>query len=155
MGLDMYLYANQYLSQYRDDEHELAGKILDIMPDLKKFNKKSSSIGAISIEVTIGYWRKANHIHRWFLENCAKDEEDKCQKIYVTRENLEELRKVCDRVLQFKHLAEDQLPTTTGFFFGGTAYDEYYYSAVKDTVYIINNALELPDSYEIYYQASW
>lgn len=155
MGLDMYLYANKYLSQYRVDEHELAGKILDIMPDLKKFNKKNSSVGGVSIEVTIGYWRKANHIHRWFLENCEKGEEDNCQRIYVTRENLEELRKVCGRVLQFKHLAEDQLPTESGFFFGGTEYDEYYYDSTANTIEILNEALALSDDYDIYYQASW
>lgn len=33
-----------------------------------------------SIWKEIGYWRKANHIHKWFVD-CVQDGEDDCEKI--------------------------------------------------------------------------
>lgn len=40
----------------------------------------------------IGYWRKANAIHGWFVRNCAEGV-DECQPIAVSREQLEALRR--------------------------------------------------------------
>jgi len=39
----------------------------------------------------IGYWRKANAIHGWFVRNCA-DGVDECQPIAVSRDDLTALR---------------------------------------------------------------
>jgi hypothetical protein len=157
MGLDMYLFANRHMSKFRDDESEIMDKVLGVFPELEGYRggEKYSSLGSVSFEITVGYWRKANHIHRWFLNNCARGEEDNCQRIYVSREKLEELRDTCRRVLEFRHLAENQLPTQEGFFFGGTSYDEYYYSENEHTIKVIEEALKLPEGYIFYYQASW
>ena len=54
-------------------------------------------------------------------------------------------------------MASELLPTGEGFFFGGTAYDEFYFEDVKYTI----DALELIVSDEdaklldFYYQSSW
>ena len=47
----------------------------------------------------VGYWRKANHIHNWFVEN-VQDGQDDCEYHQeVTKETLEELLYVCKTVL--------------------------------------------------------
>ena len=108
----------------------------------------------------IGYWRKANHIHKWFVD-CVQDGEDDCEKYEVTKSNLLDLKAVCEEVLSLKGKDESRieeiLPTTSGFFFGGTAYDEYYFSDVEETIRIINNVLETTDFEKelVVYQSSW
>lgn len=46
----------------------------------------------------VGYWRKANAIHKWFVEN-VQDGEDDCGQYEVCKEQLEELLDVCKEVL--------------------------------------------------------
>ena len=48
----------------------------------------------------VGYWRKANAIHQWFVVN-VQDYEDDCEyHDEVTKEKLEELRDTCKRILE-------------------------------------------------------
>ena len=110
----------------------------------------------------IGYWRKDNHIHRWFVEN-VQDGIDDCGAYLVSREKLIELRKACLKVLQAKYdekkrlsVASGLLPTRSGFFFGSTDYDEFYFDSLKRTLNILDEALDnTSGDQEIYYQASW
>jgi hypothetical protein len=74
--------------------------------------------------------------------------------MFVNKERLEQLKKVCLEVLENKSLAEDLLPTSSGFFFGSTTYDEYYYGDLNHTIEIINRCLESKFDY-FEYQASW
>jgi hypothetical protein len=53
--------------------------------------------GKISEEV--GYWRKANQIHNWFVENVQYGVDDCDYHDEVTKETLEELLDACQRVL--------------------------------------------------------
>jgi len=46
------------------------------------------------------------------------------------------------------------LPTGSGFFFGSTNYDEYYFGDLNDTIGIITRCLESKFDY-FEYQASW
>lgn len=88
----------------------------------------------------IAYWRKANAIHDWFLEYYNLPEDFNCQDQEVTAECLQELVDTCKFVLSKRYepeaeeVAETNLPTAGGFFFGGTDYDEYYYLKLEDTV---------------------
>ena len=113
-----------------------------------------------SIWSEIGYWRKANHIHKWFVD-CVQDGEDDCEKYEVTESNLLDLKAVCEEVLNLKGKdegkIEELLPTQGGFFFGDTTYDEYYFSEVEETIRIINNVLETTDFEKelVVYQSSW
>lgn len=43
----------------------------------------------------VGYWRKANHIHNWFVENVQDGEDDCRYHGEVTKEDLEELLVSC------------------------------------------------------------
>lgn len=132
-------------------------------------------------------WRKANHIHNWFVEN-VQDGVDDCGRYEVTKEQLEELLYICHKVIAGSKLvkgpivngqtykngqwencyidgeyiedptvAKELLPTTSGFFFGGTEYDQWYYADLKDTVAAIEKVLATTDfEHEIVmYSSSW
>jgi hypothetical protein len=113
-----------------------------------------------------GYWRKANHIHNWFVVNC-QDGIDECQETEVTKDKIEELHRVCTEIMNTHKkllpdvikltLYEDVLPTVEGFFFGGTDYDEDYIQDVEDTINILNNVLEGTnfETDKIIYLSSW
>ena len=137
----------------------------------------------------VGYWRKANEIHSWFVDNVQDGEDDCRYHREVTKEVLEELLDVCNKVLASCELvngeiengynfdekgnrvpilvygkyvkdssvAEELLPTTSGFFFGGTNYDEYYVEDIESTIDIITQVLETTDFEKemIYYVSSW
>jgi hypothetical protein len=131
----------------------------------KRFHTVANAIGvtdfmekdtpSIQCQVKIGYWRKANAIHDWFVQNC-QDGNDDCREAYVPIEKLEELRNICKMVLGNHALASEHLPTSSGFFFGSTDYDEWYYKDLESTVEIIDNALsKISDEWTFAYQSSW
>jgi hypothetical protein len=110
-------------------------------------------------------WRKANAIHEWFVQN-VQDGEDNCREYYVSREQLEELLAKLGELLSIKNgthngdpdiTIEDILPTQSGFFFGSTDYDEYYWDEVERTYEAINKILNNHklDNFDFAYQSSW
>ena len=108
------------------------------------------------------YWRKANAIHNWFVEN-VQDGQDDCRKYWVDIDKLIELRKTIKKVLQNHKLADELLPTSAGFFFGETDYDSYYYESLEETekelFQIIKDYKRLTDKQRadvnFYYESSW
>jgi hypothetical protein len=89
------------------------------------------------------------------VDNC-QDGVDDCRKSYVSPEQLKELRSICERILLDNSLAGELLPTQSGFFFGSTEYDEWYFNGLQDTVDIINHCLtEVGEGSAFYYQSSW
>ena len=129
----------------------------------KFYNKKYSAwdtkheCGWDRIMEQVGYWRKANHIHNWFVDNVQNGVDDCDYHREVTKRDLEDLLVVCNEVLCNPDLAESLLPTSSGFFFGSTEYDEYYMSDIKETIDIITKVLETTDFEKemIYYVSSW
>lgn len=112
------------------------------------------SVWAVS-KKELGYWRKANQIHNWFVENIQNGIDDQAE-YPVSIENLEELRSLCKKILNDKNLAEDLLPTQSGFFFGSTEYDEWYFQNIKDTIQIIDEALiDLQEEEVLVYTCWW
>jgi hypothetical protein len=101
------------------------------------------------------YWRKANAIHHWFVIN-VQGGEDNCKEYYVSREQLQELLDILNRVDQNHSLADDLLPTANGFFFGDTDYQEWYYQDIKATIPVFENLLGQDlDQWDFYYSSSW
>lgn len=145
----MYLNVSVYLSEYTEsDKRDAICDIVDVEPN-------RDNIGSVDICVEVGYWRKANAIHKWFVDNC-QDGIDDCRDSYVSASQLEELCDTCERVLSDHTLAEELLPSESGFFFGSTEYDEYYYNDLKYTVELINRVLDkYGDNYSYVYQSSW
>jgi hypothetical protein len=172
MGLDMYLHARRWTSEYIDKEandklRPLADQLLP--PD--------GNMGCVIIQRDVAYWRKANQIHSWFVNNVQEGNDD-CGTYNVSREELEELRDTCLKVLgasvledgtvtngwaldangQRKALTEPGkvivnpeiahalLPRAEGFFFGSKDYDEWYVDQLKDTVEMIDKVLAWIDA---------
>jgi hypothetical protein len=148
MGLDMYLTAKQYLSEYNDQDKAISTEIMRHFPELGE----QHTIREVTVRV--GYWRKANAIHKWFVEN-VQGGTDNCNSYPVPRERLQELRDTCERVLAFRELATAQLPPASGFFFGSDEINEWYYRDLEETVKIIDACLALPNDWSIEYQSSW
>jgi len=80
------------------------------------------------------YWRKANAIHGWFVNECA-DGVDNCQEIKVSLEDLKVLLHTIEIVLNDKseEKARAYLPPTPGFFFGSPEIDTYYWEELERT----------------------
>lgn len=163
MGLDMYLTKHIFIGA--EYAHRQVKGTIDITAKGKCIPIDFDKVSYI-IE-NVGYWRKANQIHRWFVEN-VQDGEDECSEHYVSGEKLLELKALCEKILAEQDpkkrvkLAKKHLPTQEGFFFGSQQYDEYYFSDLEETVKIIN-ALKLDSesdkdiecSASYYYQSSW
>jgi hypothetical protein len=148
MGLDMYLTAKRYLSEYDPVEKQLKQEIDKVL------DTKIGSVKEVSLEA--GYWRKANAIHNWFV-NTVQDGVDECQESPVSLDQLQELSAIVNMVLDDNSLAGEILPPVEGFFFGDTEIDEWYLENLTDTKNILDNILNNPDSknWQFYYQASW
>lgn len=139
MGLDMYLYARQHLTGYEWDKNGDMQKLTNIVGNLD-FAVSELESPSVSVKLPIGYWRKANQIHNWFVQNVQGGEDD-CKEYSVEREQLQELLETCEKVLEDPSLKEELLPTSSGFFFGSTEYDEYYDSDVRDTIILLTKIL--------------
>jgi hypothetical protein len=103
------------------------------------------------------YWRKANAVHKWFVDN-VQNGEDECRPHYVEREQLEELIDDCMLVIaaQDQELSEQVVPTASGFFFGYTEYNDTYYDDLKQTIEMLERVLKkYSEDYQFIYQSSW
>ena len=101
----------------------------------------------------VGYWRKQNQIHQWFVEN-VQNGEDNCAEYCVSKGQLEDLLEICKKILNDNSLAEELLPTASGFFFGGTEYDEWYFDGIENTIEILEGVLS-DTTADYYYSSSW
>ena len=117
---------------------------------------------SLTVKVKIGYWRKANQIHKWFVDN-VQNGVDNCQDFIVQREQLEHLLTICNSILSTKgkkkmqEKAAELLPTSSGFFFGSTDIDDWYFDDIKSTVQQLTDILNNSKFAEVefYYRASW
>lgn len=185
MGLDMYLNRRSYVKNWDymgpQERHEITVKRGgDIRADIRP--ERISYV----IE-QVAYWRKANHIHKWFVDNIQNGEDD-CGEYCVSRPQLQMLVDLCKQVLASVEtvegdvldgqtwtsdggvvdnthkgqvvaqpaIAKQLLPTASGFFFGGTDYDEYYLEDIESTIEQIEPLLAIEnDDADYIYHASW
>ena len=153
----MYLKGKRFLWPSGDHpDSKIATDVAALFPELKprsRFgNAPTSRVSEIIAEGM--YWRKANAIHAWFVKN-VQDDVDNCGNYAVDREQLVELRDLCKEVLANREKAAELLPSQTGFFFGGTEYDEYYFGDLERTVEGIDECLAWPDDWNFEYHSSW
>lgn len=147
MGLDMYLTAKRYIYDFDDDGKALREQLEDL---------KVNGMEVKELSYRAGYWRKANQIHKWFVDN-VQEGVDNCSEYLVTHDKLERLLDLVNEVLRNKDKANELLPTANGFFFGSDVYDEGYFDDLIQTKAIIENVLALDNfnRYDIYYSSSW
>lgn len=130
MGLDMYLYGVK-----------------------ASYNMHDYNIGSVKTLIEVGYWRKANQIHKWFVDN-IQGGEDNCAMYCLDKDDLKELQSICEEVLNNPEKAHELLPTEEGFFFGSQEYDEFYFYDIKETIEICKWCLERDFDW-FYYNSSW
>ena len=114
-------------AEYRKSENEFSSE---------RANKLSNEYDEINPWKEIAYFRKVNFLLPFFgyEENCSDIEIDKCQ--------IEDLVDACKAVLEDHSKAEELLPTTDGFFFGSTEYDDWYFGDVECVKTTFENILE-------------
>lgn len=151
MGLDMYLTAKRYVWKHNGSDNSLQDGLQKVMK--KEMADLDFDVKEVAIDAM--YWRKANAIHRWFVEN-VQDGEDDCREYWVDSVQLEALINDCYSALENKGNEHNVLPTLGGFFFGSTEYDQYYYQDLKDTIKGLEKVLKLDKvKWDFYYRASW
>jgi hypothetical protein len=182
MGLDMYLNKMTDVKNWQHQPKETHHHVLVTQDGKPCTHILPERIMYIVEEVA--YWRKANAIHRWFVENvqCGNDD---CGEYHVSREQLSRLRDDCRQVLAASTLidgkitnghryengnmvpileegktikdasaAKELLPTRSGFFFGSIDYDKYYYDDLVYTRDVLDKLLAEPGD-EFEYHSSW
>lgn len=130
MGLDMYLFGVKEESNLHD-----------------------YNLGKVITQIEIGYWRKANPIHDWFVKN-VQNGIDNGATYEVSLENLNTLKNISENILKEPERAEELLPTSDTFIFGNTGYDELYFYNIQRTIDICNYALGKNFDY-FTYQSNW
>lgn len=156
MGLDMYLYAKQFVASSSYSKEEDCKKVKSIARLMKgtKFLKKDA-LQFAEVKLQIAYWRETNQIHKYFVNRCGNGK-DECQDIYVPQDALVDLLWRCETVLKDKDRAEELLPAQSGFFFGSVDYDEWYYKNLEDTIPVLQKILkDASEDWEFEYKASW
>lgn len=155
MGLDMYLEVRKFVSGWDfkpEEEREVFRQIVSSVGMDEVHDERFATVN-----VNVAYWRKANAIHDWFVRNVQGGEDD-CKAYPVDREQLRELQIICERVYKSgdPELAAEVLPTASGFFFGDTEYDEYYFAEAERTAKRLGLLLDKTgNDVDFYYQASW
>ena len=123
-----------------------------------------------SIVTEAAYWRKANQIHNWFVQN-VQDGLDECQSAWVSPDQLKELHDLCVKLTDMlekderkaKETAMTLLPPSQGFFFGSDEIGEWYWEDLQNTITQLEPVLENIEMdgkekgcyTDYYYQSSW
>ena len=161
----MYLHAKKYVEKVnwdkldRDndiglDSPEVVNPLWNDIVSVSGLSDVATDIYGVHVEVTCAYWRKANQIHKWFVDN-VQDGNDNCGEYYVSHEKLKELRETCRQAIFAKD--PNLLPPQAGFFFGSYDIDEWYWQDIKDTIKKLDRVFALPEMSKLsfYYTSSW
>ena len=154
MGLDMFLTAKKFVSKFPKEKNlpEKARQALNLV-DIE------CPLPVSYIQVEVAYWRKANAIHKWFVDN-VQDGIDNCESYYVSRDALEKLRKDVSKALKHAEAgrvveARSVFTPTAGFCFGPTNSGKCYIKDLKYTLAQLDVALSLPEDWSLEYSSSW
>lgn len=128
-----------------------------IFAKLKTSNKKES-------DIEVAYFRKFNALQNYFEENF---DQENCEDTNLTYDIVVDLIDRLERVVKAKEVgntdtAEELFPTTSGFFYGDTSYNEYYFEKVKEALRLFRQIEkeyfddeELNSDYESLYYTCW
>lgn len=130
MGLDMYIFSAP--AKYRD-----------LVKPSENFDK------LYDVSDKVAQWRKANAVHAWFVKNVQNGVDDCAVHRPLTLNDLTTLKNLCEKALESKN--PELLPPTSGFFFGNTAVDEWYWRDLEDMSEKISNILNRFSTSEVYY----
>lgn len=162
MGLDMYLYANRYISGtdwLRDENGDIQSKTSEAFSKVLEASgldpaDLKTEYPSATLNIQVGYWRKVNSVHQWFVDNCGGGE-DNCRPCDVSRDDLALLLRTVNEALETRD--HKVLPPQDGFFFGSTEIDEYYWADLEETRRMLTDILDNPrlSEWDFEYHASW
>ena len=175
MGLDMCIFRTPRIGGYRYDDFMAAESWFELQKHNKEHPEKKYTMtqwcgrgkppvsllnklkGQEEIVKEVAYWRKANAIHKWFVDNVQGGDDDCSAHRELTREDLEELLALCELVKKQPERASELLPRQEGFFFGDTNYDDWYFEDIDNTIDQLDELLADHDfaNYRLYYVSSW
>lgn len=129
MGLDMHLIAKKYVGGWKhtresaspDDKKEVS--LYDRLIEATGITPDEDS-PSFYVHANVGYWRKANAIHAWFVAN-VQDGKDDCHDSYVSRKHLEELRGICRKVLSIARVVDGKVANGSVSTGGGPFVQQY------------------------------
>lgn len=175
----MYLTKKTYVQQWA---HHTPEERIEIT--ITKGGKPMDGVDVSKIkyvEEEVMYWRKANQIHGWFVNN-IQNGEDNCQTSYLDGSQLLELLNLCKSTIEVINKSElvtktktswggspyevqvydcadelEFLPPTQGFFFGSDEIDQYYKQDIEDTIACLEKLVDEDGQIDgdFYYHASW
>ena len=183
MGLDMYLegsFSTKAYIQPTDEQYVEMREGKEVQ--VKRSPELEDALNAIGLQdapiehqynhltytFPIITWRKANAIHKFFVDNCQEGN-DNCQRHYVSTGDLKMLLDRINTILEIKTpvakrtKAIELLPTDVeGCFFGSEDYNDWYYEDLERTKDILEKVFEYEENAEagkcfdsFYYQSSW
>lgn len=153
MGLDMYLYR-----------------------ETRKADKRCKLGYRVVKGEEVCYWRKANQIRGWLIRHNVIEDDDNCVSREVDRDTIGELIADCEGVLNlydctklasaktgndplkdkiFLEMANEVLPPTSGFFFGGEGFDEFYIEDLRETADKLTTVLETTTDNDTLVYSDW
>jgi hypothetical protein len=111
---------------------------------------------SVTVKFTVAYWRKANAVHKWFVDN-VQDGIDECNEHSVSKEQLRQLLTICEELIADPSKGPERLPTSDGFFFGSTDYDENFKEDLAETVRQLTPLLNDKrwQYFDFSYRSSW
>ena len=105
--------------------HPYTQRVLDL-PELEELVKKQVEG---HYEPYDAYFRKVNFLFKYYEDRGKMY--DQCYA-FTDADDIDDIIDRCERILKDQSLAHSLLPTQSGFFFGSTDYDNWYFSDVKD-----------------------
>lgn len=105
--------------------HPFTKGILDL-PELEELVKEWTEGHYEPYDI---YFRKVNFLFAYYQNNGKMVDE---WFAFTDKEDIDDIIDRCEKVLKDHSLAHSLLPTQSGFFFGGTDYDKWYFDDVKD-----------------------
>ena len=202
MGLNMYLTKTKKVEGFKVEDYFKVDNVIsdsneiDLEKEtglqnanelLNQIKLRGKHFQWYSIFSEVGYWRKANQIHKWFVKHVQNNVDD-CGTYEVSVGQLRDLLALCKavkkasklidgqvsqgqrgtadgwetiygegKIIEDSSVAEELLPTGSGFFFGSTDYNEYYMQDINATIKIINKVLKETDfeTHGVAYSSSW
>ena len=177
MGLNMCLNKKIYIGA-ECDFNEITG-VIDIKKKGETIPINFKKVTYIVEEAV--YWRKANQIHKWFVDNIQNGVDDGGE-YYVSKEDIQKLletintlfdevnsivdlsnidfyeieiakfnKKINEHRSKIDEICQKLLPSQSGCFYGGTPYDYFYFYDLDRTKTELKELLKEDDKHFHYY----
>lgn len=150
MGLDMYLEAKLHLPPYSTElapVRQAIGQAIGYTPPTEKPDNDATLMEITGVTVRVGYWRKFDHLHQWFVSNVQEGHDD-CRPAYIAPDVLAELEEQLDQV------SDD--PESASEHFINEGDEPMSEDDIDYTLKVVVQAKKLQErGWDIYYRASW